>query len=245
MLRVNNLKKYFGGIKAVNDCSFNIEFGKITALIGPNGAGKTTVFNIIMGMVRQDFGEIYFENKVINTFSIFQRANLGISRTFQQIRLFKNLNIFNNLLLAVTKNDQNLISSLFSKFHDSHSLRIQEVLKLVGLDKDISTNASDLSYGQQKLLQIAIALLFNHKMLLLDEPVAGVSPFLRDQLKNILTELKNQKETILLIEHDMNFVFEIADTVIVMDQGKVLTTGSPEEIKNNPHVLEVYLGKQL
>lgn len=245
MLKVKNIKKHFGGVKAVDGCSFEIPDGKITALIGPNGAGKSTVFSLISGNVEQDSGNIWLNKQKLNGLAVYQRAQMGLARTFQSVRLFKNLTIEQNLLLALESNDQKFFSSIFAKEDESLGLKIRETLAMVGLEKDTNTLASDLSYGQQKLLELAKAILLPHSILLLDEPVAGVSPVLRDELISILKMLKMDRETILIIEHDMNFVFEIADRVIVMDQGKVLVEGTPQEIKKNPKVLDVYLGEQL
>lgn len=245
MLQIKNLKKYFGGVKAVDGCTFEIPDGRITALIGPNGAGKSTVFNLISGNVTEDSGAIHLDDNILNGMPIHKRASMGLSRTFQTVRLFKNLSIEENLLLAINPKDQNFWESFWRKEDDLLKFKIQEVLSLVGLDKDKATRACDLSYGEQKLLELAKAFLFPHKILMLDEPVAGISPVLREKLKKIMKMLKLQRETILIIEHDMNFVFEVADIVIVMNQGKVLTQGSPSKIQKDAKVLEVYLGQQL
>jgi len=245
LLQVKNITKHFGGVQAVNDCSFEVRPEKITAIIGPNGAGKSTVFSLVSGNVTQDSGEIWLGENLLNPLPVHKRAQQGIARTFQSVRVFKNLTVKDNLMLSLNPNDEKFWHSLFRKESESLVLRIREVMGMIGLEKNLDSLGSDLSYGQQKLLELAKAILYPHKILMLDEPIAGVSPILRDKLKEILCELKKQKETILIIEHDMNFVFEVADHVIVMDQGKVLTQGTPEEIKNNPQVLEIYLGEQL
>ncbi len=244
MLAINGLCKSFGGIRAVDNCSLEIASGKITALIGPNGAGKTTMFQLIAGVTSPDRGSVYFDGQDITRFPIHRRAQLGISRTFQLVRTFANMTVEENLRLAAEPEDQHFWRSLFVPRTASKE-RLQETLKLVGLQQSLSYAAKDLSYGQSKLLSLARALLMPHKILMLDEPVAGVAPTLRDQFKKLLPELKARGETIFFIEHDMDFVRAVADHVIVMDQGRVLTQGTPEEVLKDKRVLDAYLGEQL
>ena len=244
MLSIKNLKKYFGGVKAVNRVSFEIEPSKITALIGPNGSGKSTVFNLISGVYTQDDGKIYLDKQNITNNSIEQRSNLGISRIFQHSRLFNNLTVKDNLMLAVDNYDtkfwKNLIFSnkITSDQHDN----IKSMLKLVNMQNYGNKLARNLSYGQKRLIEIIRAVIKPHKILLFDEPVAGVTPSLRKDIAKLLVDLKQKGETIFIIEHDMNFILSIADNVIVMDEGKVIAQDKPSEIINNPKVLEVYLG---
>lgn len=242
MLEVKNIKKYFGGVKAVDDISFSIKLGKITALIGPNGAGKTTLFDIIAGLVRPDSGQIVFADKEITKLEPYQRANLGISRIFQQVRLFRNLNIAEHLRMAQDNNDTKFWLNIFS-FGKSDLKKYQEWLLRFGLNKSLMTRVSYLSYGQRKLLQIAMALFRPHQLLMLDEPVAGVNAVAQDQIERMLLVLKQQGETIILIDHDMNFIRRLADEVIVLDAGRVLLNGEPEYVLNDPKVIEAYLGK--
>ncbi|MBU4360578.1 ABC transporter ATP-binding protein [Patescibacteria group bacterium] len=245
MLKIANLKKHFGGIKAVDDCSFEIKENTITALIGPNGAGKSTVFNLISGLLKVDSGTIKFKNKKINNLSPEKVSNLGISRLFQQTKLFNNLTVKDNLLLAIDNNDTKFWSSFVKTSDDKKKFnQIKEILELVGMSGSGGENklARDLSYGQKRLVELARTILNPHNFLMLDEPVAGVNPKLRQKIADILVKLKKQGETILLIEHDMNFTLKISDWVIVMDEGKVIAEAKPEEIRNNPKVLEAYLG---
>ncbi len=242
MLQVKNLQKHFGGIKAVDGCSFAVKQGTITALIGPNGSGKSTVFHLISQLEQEDRGKIMFNNKNITTVSDYEVARLGVSRTFQEVRLFKNLSIYDHLEIALGQDDEHLWQSLWKKPEDK-TKQIQEIVKMVGLHKDLKTYVTDLSYGQRKLLDLAIALAKPHTLLMLDEPVAGVNPLIRQEIKTILRTLKKQGETILVIEHDMNFVMDIADYLIVMDAGKVIAEGKPKEIQKNKKVLEAYLGE--
>jgi branched-chain amino acid transport system ATP-binding protein/neutral amino acid transport system ATP-binding protein len=245
MLKIKNLKKYFGGVKAVDDCSFEIQPETITALIGPNGSGKTTIFNLISGILKADSGEIIFDNKNITTLSPEAISNLGISRLFQQTRLFNNLTVKENLLLALDNEDTKFWKNLFgfNKITEEKERKIKEMLNLINMEKFENTLANDLSYGQKRLVELSRTILNPHKFLMLDEPVAGVTPRLREEIAKILKGLKEEGETILLIEHDMNFTLEVADWVIVMEKGKVIAEGNPEEIKNNPRVLEAYLGE--
>jgi len=246
MLKIQNLKKHFGGVKAVDNCSFEIKKGKITALIGPNGSGKSTVFNLVSGVLKADAGKIIFDKKEITNLSPEKISNFGISRIFQQSRLFNNLTIKENMNLALNNNDLKFWKSFFEKneIKPKDEEKIKDILKLFKMDVHEGKYARSLSYGQKRLVEIARAIIKPHKLLMLDEPVAGVTPALRDELANILIKLKKQGETILVIEHDMHFVMEhIADEIIVMDEGKVIAQGKPSEIKNNKKVLEAYLGE--
>src|SRR3989344_4417552 len=242
MLQVKNLQKHFGGIKAVDGCSFTVKQGTITALIGPNGSGKSTVFHLISQLEQEDSGKIIFNKKNIVAVSDYKIARLGISRTFQEVRLFKNLSIQDHLEIALAQEDEHLLRSLWKKSEDK-TRQIQQIIKRVGLHKDLKTYVTDLSYGQRKLLDFAIAMAKPHDLLMLDEPVAGVNPLIRKEIKTILKQLKKRGETIFVIEHDMNFVMDIADHIIVMDAGKVIAEGKPKQIQKNKKVLEAYLGE--
>ncbi len=244
MLKITNLKKHFGGIKAVDKTSFDIKKNKITALIGPNGSGKTTIFNLISGILKADSGKIVFNKTNITNKQVNQISNLGISRLFQQSRLFDNLTVKENLLLAISNKDTKFWKNLIGYNFDKEDYKqVDNIAKLVGIEKFMEKQAGDLSFGQKRLVEIARAILKSHELLMLDEPVAGVNPRLRKDIMNLLKELKKQGETILLIEHDMNFTLGIADHVIVMDEGKVIAQGTPKQIKNNKQVLEAYLGE--
>jgi branched-chain amino acid transport system ATP-binding protein/neutral amino acid transport system ATP-binding protein len=245
MLKIKNLKKYFGGVRAVDDCSFEVKKGTITALIGPNGSGKTTVFNLISGILKADSGKIIFQDKEITNLPPEVISNLGISRMFQQSRLFNNLTVRENLLLAFDNEDTKFLKNLLNlnKITKEKEEKIREMLKLIEMEKYENEITRNLSYGQKRLVELIRTILNPHSLLMLDEPVAGVNPKIRSEIAKILLKLKEQGETILLIEHDMNFVLKIADEVIVMNEGKIIAEGRPEEIKNNPKVLEAYLGE--
>lgn len=227
MLSLKNVSKSFGGVKAVNKCTFEVKENTITSLIGPNGAGKTTVFNIVSGLTNPDSGTIRLLNNNITGLPAYKIAQKGISRTFQLTKVFRNLSIRDNMLIAKKTNDE----------------EIKKILKSVYFEKPLGTIASGLSYGQQRLLELARALLKPHYLLMLDEPTAGVNPRIRQEFKSILKKLRKEGKTVLLIEHDMEFVMDISDRVIVLNEGRVLREGMPKEIMKDKKVLEAYLGK--
>ena len=244
MLKIKCLTKIFGGITAVNNCSFEIEKGKITVLIGPNGSGKTTIFNLISGIIKPDQGEIFLNNQNITNYPIDQISNLGISRLFQQTRLFKNLTVKENLLLAIDNDDVKLWKNIFgfNKITKEKQEAVQKILKDVGILKTENMLANELSFGQKRLAELARTILNPHQLFLLDEPVGGVNPRIKKNIAKFLLDLKKQKQTILLIEHDMPFAFDIADCIIVINAGGVIAQGTPIEIKRNKEVLKTYLG---
>jgi len=245
MLTCLKLRKYFGGVKAVDGCNFEIKEKTITALIGPNGAGKSTVFNLVSGIMKADSGRVVFDEENITNLRPEKISNLGISRLFQQTKLFNNLTVKENLLLALDNEDTKFWKNLIglNKISQEKEEKIKEMLKLINLEKFENTITRDLSYGQKRLVELIRTILNPHKFLMLDEPVAGVTPGLKEEIRKILLKLKEKGETILLIEHDMNFTLNIADQVIVMEKGKVIAEGKPDEIKDNPRVLEAYLGE--
>lgn len=242
MLRVECLSKLFGGVRAVDGCSFRIASDRITALIGPNGAGKTTVFQCISGLLTPDAGHVRLGSRNLDALPVWARARVGVSRTFQQVRVFPYLTVEEHLLLPQHASDDR-VTAVFRRDTDDQRVAARAALERVGLPLNLLGQlGSDLSYGQSKLLELARALLFPHKILLLDEPVAGVHPVLRLEIASILKQLRQDGETIFVIEHDMDFVRAVADHVIVMAEGKVLLEGTPEEVLKHPEVIEAYLG---
>ena len=244
MLKISKAKKYFGGVHAVDGVSFEIKPKKITALIGPNGSGKTTLFNLVSGVCSLDKGDIYFKKERLNKMKVYGISNLGISRIFQKSRMFDNLTVRENLLLALDNENQKFWKNLIGyKVTEEKEEKIKEALELVGIGNKIDSKGRELSFGQKRLVEIARALVKPHELLVLDEPVAGVTPPLRKIIAELLLKLKKNGETVLLIEHDMNFTLRIADRVIVLDNGKVIADGTPKQIKKNKKVLEAYLGE--
>lgn len=245
MLKIQHIHKHFGGVKAVNNADFEVKKHQITALVGPNGAGKTTLFDIVSGLLKADQGKIYLSGKRINKARPDQISNLGVSRTFQQVRLLKNLTILDHLLMVQNNDDTKLFKNILglNKINKERIEASKKILKKFELEKPLDTRVEDLSYGQRKLLELAMALLNPHHLLLLDEPVAGVNPVIKDRIKKILFELKKEKETILLIEHDIDFVCDVSDHVIVLDEGKEMFEGTPKAMRSNAKVLEAYLGE--
>ena len=245
MLKITNLKKYFGGVKAVDGVSFEIKKGKITALIGPNGSGKSTLFNLISGVYPLDCGNIYFNKEKLNGKKVHEISNLGISRIFQKSRMFDNLTVKENLLLALDNENQKFWKNLFvgNKITKEKEEKVLSALEMVGIEKKIDSRGDELSFGQKRLVEIARAIVKPHELLMLDEPVAGVTPPLRKTIATLLLKLKKEGETVLLIEHDMTFTLGIADRVIVLDNGKVIADDNPKKIKKNKKVLEAYLGE--
>lgn len=242
MLKLNNITKNFGGVTAAKDVSFEIEPNKTTALIGPNGAGKTTVFNIIAGLIDPDQGSVLFGDEDVSDKSADERVNLGISRTFQKVRVFGHLTILDHFQMTEDHEDMKMFKNIFVNPEPDHE-KYQRVLEQFGIEKKLNTRVKDLSYGQRKLLEMAIAVQMDHKLLMLDEPVAGVNKVIQERIEELLLEFKQDGETMLVIDHDMNFVRKLADYIIVLDSGELLVEGEPEEVLEHPKVLEAYLGE--
>ena len=239
VLSLNNLTKKFGGLTAVDNVTFNIEEGEIFGLIGPNGAGKTTIFNLITGIYSITSGEIFYYDKKIENLKPFQIANMGITRTFQNIRLFKKLTAYNNVLTACHKlADYNLFDSVirFRKFKPQEKFineKTAELLKLMGLWDYKDIVASNLPYGLQRKLEIARALALEPKLLLLDEPAAGMNPEETIQLMELIKEIRDEfKLTVLVIEHHMDLVMGVCDRIFVLNFGIPLALGTPKEFKD-------------
>jgi branched-chain amino acid transport system ATP-binding protein len=244
ILEVNNVSKSFGGVKANVDISMSVEKGKIVGLIGPNGSGKTTLFNSIVGTYPIDAGSIKFNEKEVSELPVPVIAKLGLLRTFQQTRIYGKLNCIDNMLISHKDSDASLLT-IFSKIPQDLTDKAENLLSFVGLYQKRKLRAGDLSFGQQKLLELAMALMNEPEMLLLDEPTAGINPTLINGIIDRLIKVNQDFGiTLLVIEHNMKVIMQLAEDIFCLAHGKMLANGSPDEIKNDKRVIDAYLGAQ-
>ncbi len=239
LLEVDRLSKRFGGVRAVDDCSFSVEEGTITALIGPNGSGKTTAFNMITGYLKSDAGVIRFAGHRVKKPNPARLCRQGLSRTFQQARIFPELSVEENLVIAAGCSWRGLFGARLTKTDRLRALEMLEEFRLSGL---ADLPAADLSYGQRKLLEFAAVLMSRPKLVLLDEPTAGVNPVMIDTMEFHIRARHKEGVTFLIVEHDMQLVMRLCDPVIVLDRGATIAMGPPAEVQTNPLVLDAYLG---
>lgn len=251
ILKITNLTHYFGGLRAVGNFDMELAEGEIVGLIGPNGAGKTTVFNLITGVYRPTGGDIQFNGQSLVGKAPFEITSSGISRTFQTIRLYGELPVIDNVNLGRHfHTDYGLVASLFRlpsfyKGEKRFNERAMELLNLFGLGKRALENAKSLPYGEQRRLEICRALASEPKLLLLDEPAAGMNPQEIEELMKLITWVHDHFDlTILLIEHHMKVVMGICPKIVAMDFGEIIARGTPEEIRQNSRVIEAYLGTE-
>ena len=244
ILEVKEVYKYFGGVKANENISLSVEKGSIVGLIGPNGSGKTTLFNSIVGTHPIDKGSIKFDNKEVSELPVPVVAKLGLLRTFQQTRIYSKLNCVENMLISHKASDQGF-AKIFSKIPPDLTERAENLLNFVGLHQKRNLRAGDLSFGQQKLLELAMALMNEPKMLLLDEPTAGINPTLINGIIDRLIKInKEYGITLLVIEHNMRVIMSLAQKIFCLAHGQMLADGTPEQIKNDKRVIDAYLGAQ-
>lgn len=251
VLETKSLGIQFGGLKAVNDVNIEIHKGELIGLIGPNGAGKTTIFNLITGIYTPTTGSYLLCGERMNGLKTHQVVNAGIARTFQNIRLFKKMTVLDNVRVAFNKSMKaNLLQSIFRtpyywKEEADTTAKAMDLLKLFKLDGFADQYAENLPYGKQRLLEIARALATDMKLLLLDEPAAGMNPVETAELKESIKMLREKFGIpILLIEHDMSLVMSICERIYVLNFGEILASGTPDEIASNKDVVEAYLGKE-
>ena len=244
ILEINNVSKSFGGVKANVNISMKIEQGSIVGLIGPNGSGKTTLFNSVVGTHPIDQGSIKFDNTEISQLPVPVVAKLGLLRTFQQTGIYGKLNCVQNMLIS-HKSEKDNVLTIFTKIPEELNEKAERLLKFVGLYQKRKLRAGDLSFGQQKLLELAMALMNEPKVLLLDEPTAGINPTLINGIIDRLIKInKEYGITLLVIEHNMRVIMSLAQKIFCLAHGQMLADGTPEQIKNDKRVIDAYLGAQ-
>jgi branched-chain amino acid transport system ATP-binding protein len=249
ILQIENITQKFGGLVAVNSVFFEVNQGEIFGLIGPNGAGKTTMFNIITGLINPSQGNLIFKQENITALPPFQIAKKGIARTFQNLRLFGNLSVLENVIIAHHIHQKNnFFSEIFAlpqarKNNQTIIKNAQFLLELVGLKDVAKQQANNLAYGDQRRLEIARALALKPQLLLLDEPAAGMNPNEKHLLSELIKNIRDQFNlTVLLIEHHIPLVMGLCDRIAVLDFGQLIALGEPEKVRNDPAVIEAYLG---
>lgn len=247
-LEASGLEVAFGGLRALNDCSFTIEKGQITCLVGPNGAGKTTIFNAITGFLRPQGGSVSFKGRSLDGLKPQQIVHAGIARSFQNLRLFQDLSALDNVLVALPgMSGETPLGAIFRPLHSARALarRSQEALGIlahVGLADKARQFVRNLSYGEQKLLTIARLLATGAELLLLDEPASGLSHAALEAVMSLLRRLQSEGKTLLVVEHNTRVVQQIADIVLFLHQGHLMAQGTPERIVADPDLAEIYFG---
>ena len=244
VLEVHELAKSFGGVQAVKNLSFDLAEGQLLAMIGPNGAGKSTCFNLINGQLRPDYGRVVIMGEKINGYKPRQVWKLGVGRTFQITSTFASMTVLENIKMAVLSHHRQT-QSLFSKVRRLYNDESMEMLKLVGIEDQHDRACGVLAYGDLKRVELAVALANQPKLLLMDEPTAGMGPAERQSLMELTSNIvRNRNIGVLFTEHDMSVVFTHADRIIVLNRGELVAEGTPEAVRRNPLVQEIYLGSR-
>lgn len=244
ILEIQNLKKHFGGLKAVNDVSFKLYKGETLALIGPNGAGKTTLFNTLCGVYKPTGGKVFYQGKEIQGLKAHEIARIGIVRTFQIAHPFKDITVLDNVVLALGMDNYKGLSSIFNLSHKKKNVeKAMELLEKVGIKDQWNKKAGELSLGYMKSLGIARSLALNPGVLMLDEPCAGLSFDAIMGFMELIKKLKKGGTSIIIIEHNMNVTMEVSERVVVLNYGEKIAEGMPSEIQTNTQVIEAYIGK--
>lgn len=243
MLEVKSLSKHFGGIRAVDNCSFTAERGKITALIGPNGAGKTTAFNCISRTMTPSSGEVWLDGNRIDVLRPYQITAAGLSRTFQISRNLADMTVLENVICqSKVRGWRDLFRPAMS---EEEIERAYGILDFLGITRLANEDGSNLSYGQKKLMDLAALLMSDPKIILLDEPAGGVNPTLLEEIIGHIRKLNDEGLTVLIVEHNMELIMRLSHRVVVMAQGRVIADGTPDEVRESPEVLDAYLGGAL
>ena len=247
ILVIENLNKAFGRVQAASNINLTINEGVLTSIIGPNGAGKSTLINMLSGSLPADSGRIFFHGTDITDMSIHRRVRMGLCRSFQVVNVFPELTVFDNIQIPVLTMRNRSRRMLRSIYKEKDARReVNEILQMIGLASEARTPASALSHGDQRVLEVGIALAAKPKLLFLDEPTAGMNPLERVKILDNIRQLSDLgKTTFVIVEHDMDIVFSLSQRVIVLHHGEIIGDGSTEEVKNNPRVREVYLGEEV
>ena len=239
-LETDKISKHFGAVRAVDELSISIPATGMTSIVGPNGSGKSTLVNLLSGTLPLDGGMVIIDGKGLRVVHAFETPDHGLTRTFQEVRLFDQITVWDNIMVVLTSRPW--LTALFERAKPDYKKRAQEILEKVGMWEKRGALAQNLSYGQRKLLEIGRAMAMEVKVYLFDEPFAGLFPQMLERVKDLMKEMRDQDHTIVFIEHNMDIVRELSDHIFVLDSGALLAEGEVEDVLNRPEVIEAYLG---